>query len=473
MLACTSSPGAVSLPPSAAAGARSQENSGGAGVAANTPSAGAQAGSFAGNPSTSAGLPAVAGAAPDPPKPEVVGPGTVVGEPTDEASHIFDPAVVHTFDVEIAPADLATVNANPAAEQYVPARLRFEGQAYEVGYRYKGSLGAFFPPCTNILSGQKEGKCSIKLSFNWMVPEGRFFGLKKLLFHAMNNDRSMLRERLGYALFREMGVPASRASHAVLRVNGQAEIYALVEEIDSRFTRSRFTEGGKGNLYKEIWPVHDDPKAYVAALETNENQNPSADRVLRFEQAVSQGPDAMKAWMDLDVTSSYMAVDRVILNDDGAFHYYCFARAIGNNPMPPGNHNYYWYEAEKVDRLWIVPWDLDMAMNDETGQAHIPVDWRKKPSADECNVCSASALGAGGPPSGCDRVMQGFQAWQASYDAKVDSFIAGPFRKAAVDQKLSTWKQQVIRAGFSVDERAIGALTTVLDAARVNRGFKY
>ena len=394
-----------------------------------------------------------------------------MAEPNDEAAQLFDPTKLHTFEVEIAPGDLETINTDPSAEQYVPARLRFEGQTYPIGYRYKGSLGAFFPPCTNFLDGRKDGNCSVKISFNWMVPEGRFFGLKKLLFHAMNNDPSMLRERLGYGLFREMGVPASRASHAILKVNGQADVYALVEEVDSRFTRSRFTDGGKGNLYKEVWPVHDTAQPYINALETND-EAPAVERIQRFVTAVKQGAPAMAAWMDPDVTLSYMAVDRVIMNDDGAFHFYCFDRVFGNIFKSPVNDIFYWYEGENVDRLWVIPWDLDMAMNDTTQPPHLPTDWRKAPNPADCAVC-ASGSASGGPPSACDPIIHNFQAWQMMYEAKVDQFIAGPFNKAAVDAKLAAWKKQLADAGFRVDEQAITSLQATLDRARTNRGFAY
>ncbi|MET0388777.1 MAG: CotH kinase family protein [Polyangiales bacterium] len=411
-------------------------------------------------------------AATEPEPPPGAAPPTVIAEPADDAAHVFDQNTLHVFDLEIAPADLERTDSDPAAEEYVPALLTFEGKTYPAGYRYKGSLGAFFPPCTNFLDGSKDGKCSIKLSFNWMDPEGRFFGLKKLLFHAMNNDPSQLRERLGYAMFREMGVPASRASHAVLRVNGQAELYALIEEIDSRFTRSRFSEGGKGNLYKEIWPIHTSQQAYISALETNENSQPSADRVLRFREAVMQGHEAMAAWMDPVITASYMAVDRLILNDDGAFHFYCFERAIGNNPTAPGNHNYYWYEAAELDRMWIVPWDLDMSMSDALKQPHLETDWRVTPAAAQCNVCDPSS-GAGSPASGCDPVIRNFQGWIDAYEAQVDRFIQGPFSKASVEAKLSAWKQQIVSAGFPVDEAAAAELIQILDRSRMNRGFPY
>jgi len=75
------------------------------------------------------------------------------------------PSTLPTFNVEVAAADLAKADSNPAAEEYVPGRMTYEGVTYEIGYRYKGSLGAFFPPCTNVLDGTKEGKCSVKISF--------------------------------------------------------------------------------------------------------------------------------------------------------------------------------------------------------------------------------------------------------------------------------------------------------------------
>jgi spore coat protein CotH len=416
------------------------------------------------------------GGQPPPSEPAAATAGTVTAEPMDEAAHVYDPAVVHTFDVEVAPQDLARVDENPAAEQYVPARLTFEGTTYEIGYRYKGSVGAFRPPCTAVFDGgPKAGKCSVKLSFNWMDPEGQFHGLRKLVFHAMHNDPSMMRERLGYGLFREMGVPAPRATHAVLRVNGEAGIYALVEEIDGRFTRSRFTEGGEGNLYKEIWPIYDEPKVYLAALETNEDQAPSAERMLRFKRAVAEGPEAMASWVDLDVTTSYVAVDRVIMNDDGAFHFYCVEGGKGNNPTLPGNHNYFWYEAENADRLWIIPWDLDHSLRESTIPPHLPVDWRTVPSAGECNACQGGGgfAGINGPPPGCDPVIKNFQAWQARYEAKVDALVAGPFSEQAVAAKLTGWKQQLARAGYPVAEAAAAELEGILGRARTNRGFSY
>lgn len=402
--------------------------------------------------------------------PDPVGPGTVVSEPGDEAAYVYDQDELRVFEVEIAPADLAVVDADPSAEQYVPAVLHFEGQSYDVGYRYKGSIGAFLAPCTSGFGGgAKQGKCSVKLSFNWVDPEARFMGLKKLQFHSMNNDSSWLRERLGYTMFREMGVPAPRAVHAILSVNGQPELFALVEQIDGRFTRSRFTEGGKGNLYKEVWPLYTTPDPYLNALKTNEDENPSVDRMVQLQAAVQEGAASFEGWVDRDAMARYMAVDRVIMNDDGAFHLYCYQGAIGNNTVGPANHNYYWYEATDHDRFWIIPWDLDHSMQEVLGAAHIAADWRVPQT--NCGGCGFGSIS--GPAPGCDPVIANFQDWMTDYDAMVDQFIAGPFSKGNVDGKLAVWRAQIEAAGYSVPAGPFNELTAILDRARTNRGFQY
>jgi spore coat protein H len=411
------------------------------------------------------------------------GDGVLVTDPQDDAAYIFQEGVVRTYEVTLAEEDLAQVNANPAAEQYVPARLHFEGQTYD---RYKGSAGAFVPPCTgadNYKTAPKAGKCSVKLSFNWTDPEGRFFGMKKLQLHAMIADASFLRERLGYSLVRDMGVPASRVVHARLVVNGLPEgLFALVEEIDGRFTPARFPDGGEGNLYKEIWPIWPDPDVYLSALETNEDENPSIDKMIRFKDAVLTEPEAMASWLDRDVMLRYLAVARVIMNDDGIFHFWCAEGAAGNNPESPANHNYFWYEAPDTDRMWLIPWDLDHALNEDYRVAgfariHVEFDWTQP--APSCGCTSTMQA-----PAACDPLIQNLRTWVDDYEERVDAFIAGPFSASNVDSKLAAWEAEIDpvvteTAGQnqapSYDEWRQGTadLRGIIERARKNRGFPY
>lgn len=324
--------------------------------------------------------------------------GEVIPEPDDEARALFDAPAVRTFEVELSPDDLAQIDAAPSAEQTVPARLRFDGRAYgDIGIRYKGSAGAFITPCTAATTpgsgrGAKVGKCSIKLDFAYRDDEARFYGLKKLNLHSMGRDPSFMREQLGYGLFRARGIAAPRSSYARLVINGKLEgLFLMVEQLDARFTRSRFSEGGNGNLYKEVWPLYPFPMPYRKALETNEGPTTDVDKIMTLAWTLRVAPERALDWLDLTYSLRYLAVDRAILNDDGALHWYCYVPQ-GANMGLFNNHNYYWYEAESAGRLWLVPWDLDARSPASRACASTPTGCRPRTVAATCSrACRSGA----------------------------------------------------------------------------------
>jgi spore coat protein CotH len=409
-------------------------------------------------------------------------PGIVVPEPADDAAYLFDQKALRTYNLIVAEADLAIINANPAAEQWVTGMLEFEGKKYgPLGVRYKGSVGAFLAPCMGgtigAPLGPKQGKCSVKVGFDHVDENARFFGLRKLNFHSMNNDPSMMRDRLGYGLFRDMGLAASRVVHARLLFNGQLEgLFALVEQVDGRFARSRFTEGGEGNVYKEIWPLHDDAAAYTNALESNQGPTTSVAGMLHFKQATLAGPAALLDWLDKAYMLRYIAVDRVIINDDGAFHWWCAKGGQGNNPNGVGNHNYYWYEAAASSRFWLIPWDLDSSF-DSSPFVHIAPQWTGEGS------CTCTSPAGQLAPS-CDRMIKSWGTWRPDYEAAVDAFLQGPFAPNNVDAKLDAWISQIQSSvaetaglnGAPTDvtwRAAESALRGKIATARASRGFPY
>jgi spore coat protein H len=414
-------------------------------------------------------------------------PGEVVAMPEDESAAFFNDKQVHELDLSVNPDDLALIDSDPSSEMYVNADVRIDGESLgTVGLRYKGSAGAFLAPCTEAeLPGEREpgpkvGKCSMKLDFDRVNSDQRLHGLKKLNLHAMGRDPSMLREQLGYALFREMGIATPRTTYMRVVINGELEgLFLGVEQIDGRFTRARFTEGGKGNVYKEVWPNTIDPVRLRAALETNEDDEAaSVVSMMAFAAAVEVDPKAALRWLDRQYMLNFIAVDRMILNDDGAFRWYCYTfrgRDFGGG----SNHNFYWYEAPIGTRMWLIPWDLDLSLAGAE-RTRIDRDWRDKSSC----ACHTAELDVPASPQrapACDPLTGEVADWLDDYDQVVDKLLAGPMSGEAVDRKLMRWVELIeptvkeaagkhSAPNESAWQDAVSFLRSVIDHSRETRG---
>ena len=142
--------------------------------------------------------------------------------------------------------------------------------------------------------------------------------------------------------------------------------------------------------------------------------------------------------MNIDEIISYAVVDRIIRNDDGAFHWYCEGNSCGN-------HNYYWYEEPSTAQLHLIPWDLDNAFENILFSAN-PVT----PIADQWgsirNNCQPFAYGAWGLPqrsATCDKLTRGWTKFTATYESLKTQFINGPLSTTQIDQHIDLWVTQI------------------------------
>lgn len=408
-----------------------------------------------------------------------------------DSDYIFDQSKLATFELKIPDSALAQINANPAAEQYVEGMLIFEGDTISpVGVRYKGSIGAF----VNCLSGSDWGnpsgqkictKLSMKIKINWNGADYKFYGLKKLQFHSQNQDNSQMRERLGYWLFRDMGVPAPRSVHARLMINGKySGLYALTEQIDGRFAKYNF-EDNDGNLYKEIWPLNMNgqpfsEQTYLTHLKTNEDESPSAALIRDFAQEIANAAPAdlqavIANRMDIQEIISYAVVDRTIRHDDGPFHWYC-----GGNSC--SSHNFYWYEEPNLGKLHLIPWDLDNAFENIIFNANpvtpIADDWGQITA--NCSPFEYGIWGLEQWSASCDKLTGGWASFETEYEQTLSQFKNNSLVAAQVNALLSDWKNQIRAATLEAEqthddalsvsrwELALGQLQSQLQYARDN-----
>ena len=316
---------------------------------------------------------------------------------SDPRGYVFDIEQVHTYSIEIEPAELERLKADPRAEQYVRANVRLGNERWEnVGVRYKGFFGILFT-CFDERGNQICPKLAYKIKFDEYERRQRFYGMKRLNFHPMKDDAAQMREVLSYELFREFGVTAPRSVYARLELNGKPlGLFTLTEDIDDRFMADRFDDGGEGVLYKEVWPTSSRtardvaelqgaadgdaagggatpanaaptnvrlPEGLAEAVARNPNDLPAtgfldfADALLSHEDDDAARLDALgRNLADIDAFWRYLAVDRLIDNWDGIVGWYCVPQCQ--------NHNYFWYENARSGRFTLIPWDLEQSWRD-------------------------------------------------------------------------------------------------------------
>jgi hypothetical protein len=352
---------------------------------------------------------------------------------------VFDDAALWRFDLTASDSDVAWLNANIRLEEPIPATLTANGHDIgQVGLKYKGSYGTLYG-CLDDAGKPTCRKIGMKIVFNEYDDQKRFYGLKKLNFNSSVYDDSLMHERLGYSLFRDMGIYASRDSHALLYLNGEfLGVFSMIEEVDGRFTNNRFAKPGDGNLYKECWPTSADSAYYTDCLKTNEEVG-DVSGMVAFGSAVLSASDAdlpsvIEQYNDIDYLMRYLAVDRGIHADDGIMTFYAGS-----------NHNYYWYQEENVAQFWLIPWDMYSTFSLSTPLQKVP-QWDQSPG--DCGLRYPSyAPDYPLQAPGCDKFIHGLALVDRSrYIAAVQQFLDGPFQLDAMNAKIDRWTAQIADA---------------------------
>ena len=385
-----------------------------------------------------------------------------------DSDYIFDQKSLHRFELKIPGSALKKIDSDPAKEEYVEGMLIFKGDTLSpVGIRYKGSIGAFMG-CTSGKNAFKPSgkktctKLSMKVKINWKQRKQKFYDLTKLQFHSQNHDPSQMRERLGYWFFRSMDVPAPRSVHAKLIINDvYAGLYALTEQIDGNFVRQNFDETN-GNLYKEVWPIthrgeSQNEKALIKSLKTNKKNNTNLELIKSFGDLIAaadsiESRKVFSNFMDLDQIISYAVVDRAIRNDDGVLHWYT---DIGGS----SNHNYYWYEEPIKKKIHLIPWDLDSAFENLTGEnpiTFIPDRWGE--ISNDCKPYPYGDWGIYQRSASCDKITKVWSSYKKEY--KKLQYKLGSSYLSEANNLIDEWSLQVKNATLKASKTHDDALPT-------------
>lgn len=227
---------------------------------------------------------------------------------------------------------------------YYDATVSVDGVVLEhVGVRKKGFLGSL-----------DDDKPSLKLNFDEFVEGQLLFGTERMTLNNSVQDPSYLNQCLGYGVFADAGVPASRCNFAHVTVNGiDLGLYVHVEDLKKRFLRDHFDDD-EGDLYEGT--LSDFQEGWLATFEQKTNRDVVSDRApLRaVSDSLTPGaaPEALDQLIDLDSFRSLWAVETLIGHWDGY---------AGNT------NNYFVYRDPLDDRFRFLPWGIDQTFAESGG----------------------------------------------------------------------------------------------------------
>ena len=218
---------------------------------------------------------------------------------------LFTNGVVRAIEIEMAPENIAALKKDPRS--FVTCAFKEGGLIHtNVGVHLKG-VGSFRPI---------DQKPSFSFKFNKYVAKQEFYGLSRIALNNSIQDPSYINEALCTQLFRDAGVPASRVTHAWVRLNGRTlGLYVLVEGINKDFLRRHFLSD-EGNLYE----------GYTQDINEDLDQDNGEDITqsdLRSLTKAANEPNSSERWdrlnklMDVDRFISMMAGEMLTIHWDG------------------------------------------------------------------------------------------------------------------------------------------------------------
>ncbi|HEX2958088.1 MAG TPA: CotH kinase family protein [Chitinispirillaceae bacterium] len=397
--------------------------------------------------------------------------------------YIFNDDTVRTYRLYLSDSEIerfldlsALVSGYRVNDVWVTGKMVFEDRSLDsIRVRFRGDQSLW--DCVSAGERKKDvhypqygfgnsdvcAKFSMKCDFNHYNPDARLYSLKALNFRSMSFDPTKLHERLGFSLFHDMGINAPRVAHAQLYVNDSLwGLFSVVEEIDGRFTKSRYPLSGDGNLYKELWP---ESAAYessiLSALETNNNpeDNPDVSDFLAFRDCVisdstdsSTFLDKVSKFVDIAHLVRYLAVDRGIGNFDGIVSAYY----LGNGHM---RHNFFWYHNDKTGLLELIPWDFDKVLlfpepnfwsNNQPSEKNPVPNWNvvnSDYSPIECTFDPGPFGSYGVEPIDADKFLRLLRSttWN-QFTTQSRRFLDSCFTSAKVDERIEKWRRQIASA---------------------------
>jgi hypothetical protein len=283
--------------------------------------------------------------------------------PGPACADLFDPSMVRTYSIDIAPDVMASIDA----EFRDTTTLLAQGNDFVAKHPVTFHMGSeTVTDATFKLHGQSswlhtvmldgdKAKMQFDISFHQSNPNGNFHGVEKLVFDMPRDDWTFMHDRIAHAWFRQAGIAAGCAASARVEINGT--YYGL-------YTAA---ENTAKNVIKQFFPNHPNGDLWKAANQPETGTTSDSNKLTAFKQA----KDIASVSAVVDVPSSVMEwAGEALINDaDGIYG---------------GTHNFYIYDAG--NGFVFLPNDTDstfewLVLNDNVGATDHPIYWWERRAA--------------------------------------------------------------------------------------------
>jgi spore coat protein H len=274
----------------------------------------------------------------------------------EEGYKMDETANLPQYKLFINPIDLKELKRDIWIDDPVPAQLKVEGKRLEIDLSYRGS---------HIRDYTKK---SYQISF---YKPKKFKGSNTVHLNAEYSDPSLIRNKLSFDFFSDIGTLAPQTRHIFLTLNGKAEgVYLELESVDENFLKRRNLPNGaifyavdgdanfslKSDLdketkksltlgYKRKYGVESDDY-YLQDLIYKINTIPRAD----FEKEIPK-------LIDVDKYLKWIAGVIFTSNYDGFVH------------------NYSLYRNGDTGLFEVIPWDYDATWGRDLNGKIMEVDY--------------------------------------------------------------------------------------------------
>jgi spore coat protein H len=249
-------------------------------------------------------------------------------------AEFFNEPTFRTFRFELPPAELARLNASPRS--YATSQVEeAERVLTNVAIRLRGH-GSF-------RSLEEKPNFSVKFD-EWKAAQS-YRGLGKLMFNNASQDSTWFAEFVARGLFRDAGVPAARATHARVLLNGRdLGLYVVLEAVNSEFLQQHF-KSAKGNLYEANLTDVDVPMEQDTGQRGNQADRIELVRVCSITNQVERWRQ-LPTVLDVDRFLSFAAMEMLTAHWDGYILH---------------TNNYRIYHEPRADKFYFIPHGMDWA----------------------------------------------------------------------------------------------------------------